>query len=157
MSLAGSYPQSQKDGSRRRHNHWDKYLKTSKTIILPLVLYECVTCSLTLMEECRLWVLENRMPRIIGPKRDEVRRDEKNYMRRSLLICTPNQTLFGWLMSRRMRREYHVALIVHRRVWCGNLRVTAHLDDQGACGRTTLKWIFRKLDWRVLSGLIWLE
>jgi len=47
------------------------------------------------MEECRLWVLENRMPRIIGPKRDEVRRDEKNYMRRSLLICTPNQTLFG--------------------------------------------------------------
>jgi hypothetical protein len=38
-------------------------------------------------------VFENRMPRKIGPKREEVEGDEKNYMR-SLLICTPNQILF---------------------------------------------------------------
>jgi hypothetical protein len=44
-----------------------------KTIILPLVLYECETWSLTLREEQRLWVFENRvLRRIFGPKRDEV-------------------------------------------------------------------------------------
>ena len=38
-----------------------------------VVLYGCETCSLTLSEEHRLRVFENRMPRrIFGPKRDEV-------------------------------------------------------------------------------------
>jgi hypothetical protein len=36
-------------------------------------------------------------------------------MTRSLIICTPNQILFGWLKSRRMRKEYHVALIGQRK------------------------------------------
>jgi len=44
---------------------------------VPLVLYEWGTWSLTLREESRLWVLENRMLRIIGPKRDEITGDEK--------------------------------------------------------------------------------
>jgi hypothetical protein len=44
-----------------------------KTIILPVVLYGCETWSLTLREEHRLRVFENRvLRRIFGPKRDEV-------------------------------------------------------------------------------------
>jgi hypothetical protein len=44
-----------------------------KTIILPVVLYGCKTWSLTLREEHRLRVFENRvLSRIFGPKRDEV-------------------------------------------------------------------------------------
>jgi hypothetical protein len=44
------------------------------TIILPVVLYGCETWSLTLREEHRLRVLENRvLRRIFGLKRDEVR------------------------------------------------------------------------------------
>jgi hypothetical protein len=44
-----------------------------KTIILPVVLYECETWSLTLREEHRLRVFENRvLRRIFVPKRDEV-------------------------------------------------------------------------------------
>jgi hypothetical protein len=44
-----------------------------RTIILPVVLYGCETWSLTLMEEHRLRVFENRvLRRIFGPKRDEV-------------------------------------------------------------------------------------
>ena len=44
-----------------------------RTIILPLVLYGCETLSLTLGEERRLRVFENRLVRrIFGPKRDEV-------------------------------------------------------------------------------------
>jgi len=44
-----------------------------RTIILPAVLYGCETWSLTLREERRLRVFENRMlRRVFGPKRDEV-------------------------------------------------------------------------------------
>jgi hypothetical protein len=44
-----------------------------KTVILPVVLYGCETWSLTLREEHRLRVFENRvLRRIVGPKRDEV-------------------------------------------------------------------------------------
>jgi hypothetical protein len=44
-----------------------------KTIILPVVLYGCETLSLTLREENRARVFENRvLRRIFGPKRDEV-------------------------------------------------------------------------------------
>jgi hypothetical protein len=48
-------------------------IRIYKTIILPLVLYGCETWSLTLREEHRLRVFENRVLwRIFGPKRDEV-------------------------------------------------------------------------------------
>jgi hypothetical protein len=41
--------------------------------ILPVVSYGCEAWSLTLREEHRLRVIENRVPRkIFGPKRDEV-------------------------------------------------------------------------------------
>jgi hypothetical protein len=48
-------------------------VKIYKTIILPVVLYGCEAWSLTLREEHRLRVFENRVLRsIFGPKRDEV-------------------------------------------------------------------------------------
>jgi hypothetical protein len=48
-------------------------IKIYKTTILPMVLYVYETWSLTLREEHRLRVFENRMlRRIFGPKRDEV-------------------------------------------------------------------------------------
>jgi hypothetical protein len=47
-----------------------------KIIILPVVLYGCETWSLTLKEEHRLRVFENRvLRRILGPKRDHVTGD----------------------------------------------------------------------------------
>jgi len=48
-------------------------IKICRNIILPVVLYGCETWMLTLREECRLGVFENRVLRnIFGPKRDEV-------------------------------------------------------------------------------------
>jgi hypothetical protein len=48
-------------------------IKTYRTIILPAVLYGCETWSLTLREERRLRVSENRvLRRIFGPKRREI-------------------------------------------------------------------------------------
>ena len=61
-----------------------------KTIIFPVVLYECETWSLTLREERRLRVFENRvLRRVFGPKRDEVTGNRENYIRRSLGIFNP--------------------------------------------------------------------
>jgi hypothetical protein len=48
-------------------------VKIYKTIILPVVLYGCETLPLTLREEHRLRVFENRvLRRIFGPKGNEV-------------------------------------------------------------------------------------
>jgi hypothetical protein len=46
-------------------------IKIYKTVILPLALYGCETSSLTLREERRLRVFENRGLRIFGRKREE--------------------------------------------------------------------------------------
>ena len=53
-----------------------KITKTHSTIIL-FVLYGCETWSLTLREERRLMVYENKVLRIFGPKRDEVIKEWK--------------------------------------------------------------------------------
>ena len=48
-------------------------IKIYRNVILPVVLYERETWSVTFREECRLKIFENRMlRRIFGPKRDEV-------------------------------------------------------------------------------------
>jgi len=48
-------------------------IKIHRTVILPVVLYGCETWSLTLRDERRLRVFENRvLRRVFGPKRDEV-------------------------------------------------------------------------------------
>ena len=48
-------------------------IKIYRNIILPVVLYRCETWSLTLREERRLRVFENKVLRtVLGPKRNEV-------------------------------------------------------------------------------------
>jgi hypothetical protein len=48
-------------------------IKIFKTIILPVALYGCEILSLTLSEEHKLRIIENRvLRRIFGPKRDGV-------------------------------------------------------------------------------------
>jgi hypothetical protein len=55
------------------HIYTSDTLRMYKTIILLVVLYGCETWSLTLREEHRLRMFENRMlRRIFGPKGDEV-------------------------------------------------------------------------------------
>jgi hypothetical protein len=51
-------------------------IKIQRTIILPDVVHGCATWSLTLREERRLRVFENRVLRsIFGAKRDKVKRE----------------------------------------------------------------------------------
>jgi hypothetical protein len=71
-------------------------VKIYKTIILPIVFYGCETWSLTLREEHRLKVFENRVLRgIFGPKRDEVTGDWRKLHNGSFIICTHHQILLG--------------------------------------------------------------
>jgi len=64
---------------------------------LLVVLYGCETWSLTLREERRLRVFENRvLRRIFGPKRDEVTGEwKKQLLMRSLMVCTAHPKFFG--------------------------------------------------------------
>ena len=71
-------------------------IKIYRTIIFTFVLYGCETKSLTLRYERRLRMFENRvLRRIFWPKGEEVTGKWKTYTRRSLVICTPHQILFG--------------------------------------------------------------
>jgi hypothetical protein len=93
----------------------DLKIKIYKTVILPVVLYECKTWSLTLREEHRLRVFEKRVLRkIFGPEREEDRswrklhNDELHSLYSSLNIVRV-------IKSRRMRWVGHVACMVERR------------------------------------------
>jgi len=51
-----------------------RILNIHRTIILSVVVYGCETLSLTMREECRIRVFENRvLSTIFGSKRDEIR------------------------------------------------------------------------------------
>ena len=82
-----------------------------RTIILPFVLYGCETWLLTLREECRLRMFENKvLRRIYGPKREwrKLHNEELND-----LYSSPNTV---WVIkSRRMRWTGHVAHMGERR------------------------------------------
>jgi hypothetical protein len=87
----------------------------SRTIILPVVPYGCETWSLTLREEHRLRVFENRvLRRIFGPKRDVVTgewRKLHNEERRDLYFSL---SIIRIIKSRRMRWAGHVARMGRR-------------------------------------------
>ena len=75
-----------------------------------VVLYGCETWSLTLREECKLRVFENRvLRRIFGPKRDEVTGEWRKLRNEELnnLYSPPN--IVRVMKSRRMRWAGHVA------------------------------------------------
>ena len=84
-------------------------IKVYRTIILP-VLYGCETWSLTLREERKLRVFENRvLRRIFGPRRDEVTKEWRSLHNeeRNDLYSSPN--IVRVIKSRKMRWAGHVA------------------------------------------------
>jgi hypothetical protein len=80
-----------------------------KTIILSVVLYGCETCYLTVREEHKLRVFENRvLRRIFRPKRDGVTGGWRKLHNEELhnLYSSPN--IIRIIKSRRMRWAGHV-------------------------------------------------
>jgi len=87
-------------------------IKVYRIVIFHVVLYGCGTWSLTLREERRLRVFENRVLRgIFGPKRDEVTGEWRKLHNEELndLCCSSN--IFRVITSRIRRWAGHVAFM----------------------------------------------
>ena len=95
-------------------------VKIYRTIILPTVLYGRETWSLTLREECRLRMFENRvLRRVFGPKRDEVTGEWGKLHTGELSDRYSLPNIVRVVKSRRMRWAGHVVHVgegrgVHR-------------------------------------------
>jgi len=127
-----------------------KKLKTKihRTIILPVVLYGCETWLLTLREECRLRMFENRvLRRIVGPERDVVKMEWSKLHTEELNDLYTSQIIVQVIKSR-MKWAGHVACMGRGKsytgFWWGTLREGDHLGDAGIDGRIILGWIFRR-------------
>jgi hypothetical protein len=84
--------------------------KIYKAIILPAVLYACDTWSLTLKEERKLRVFENRvLRRIFGANRDEVTGEWRKFHNGELHKFYSSPDIIRQIKSRRMRWAGHVA------------------------------------------------
>jgi len=103
--------------------------------IFPVVLYGCETWSLTLREERKLRVFENRVLwGIFGPRRDEVTGEWRGLHN---LYSSPN--IVRVIKSRRMRWAGHVVHMDEERgcigpLW-GNRREGDHWGDLGINGQ----------------------
>jgi hypothetical protein len=84
-------------------------VKIYKTVILPVVSYGCETWSLTLREEHRLSVFENRvLKRIFSPKWDEVTGEWRKTHNGELHNLYSSPDTITQIKSRRMRWAGHV-------------------------------------------------
>jgi hypothetical protein len=87
-------------------------MRIYKTIILPVVLYGCETWPLTIREEHKLMVFENRLlRRIFGLKRDEVTGGWRKLHNEELHDLYFLPSIITITKSRKMRWAGHVARI----------------------------------------------
>ncbi|KAJ4431782.1 hypothetical protein ANN_20387 [Periplaneta americana] len=81
-----------------------------KTVILPVILYSCETWTLTLREQQRLRVFENKVLRkIFGAKRDEVTGEWRKLHNAELHALYTSPDIIRNIKSRRLRWAGHVA------------------------------------------------
>jgi hypothetical protein len=148
-------------------------VKIYKTIILPVSLYGCETWSLTLREEHRLMVFENRvLRRIFGPTRDELTGEWRKLHSGELCNLYSSSDIIRQIKSRKMSSAGHVArrgevrnmyrvlvgkpkgkrpLGRPRRRWEGGIKM-----DLGEIGWGGMEWIHLAQDrdrWRALVKL----
>jgi hypothetical protein len=84
-------------------------IKIHKTIILPVVLYGYETLSLTLREEHRFRVFENRvLERIFGPKRDEMTGGWRKLHNEGLHGLYSSPSIVRVIKARRIKWAGHV-------------------------------------------------
>jgi hypothetical protein len=137
-------------------------IKIYRTIILPVVLYGCETWSLTLREEHRLRVFENRvLRRIFGPKGDEITGEWRKLHNEELNDLCSSPNIIRVIKSRRMRWAGHVARMGEGR---GAYRIlVGRPEGRRLLGRPRRRWEnnikmdLQEVGWGAWTGLIWLR
>jgi hypothetical protein len=114
-------------------------IKIYRTIILPVALYGFETWSLTLKEDRRLRVSENRVfRRIFGPKRNELTEEWRRLYNEELNDLHSPPIIILVIQSRIIRSTRHVARMgrgqVHTEFCWGNPREKDHLKEPGVDG-----------------------
>jgi hypothetical protein len=138
---------------------WNLKVKIYKTIILPVVLYGCETLSLTLREEHRLRVFENRVLRgIFGLKRDEVTGHWRKLHNGELHNLYSSPDIIRQIKPRRMRLAGHVAHIGEGRKVCralvGNPEGKRPLERPRHRWEDEIKMDLREIGW---GGVEWIH
>jgi hypothetical protein len=146
-------------------------IKIYKTVILPVVLYECETWSLTFGEDHRLTLFENSVLRkIFGPKREEdgsLRKLHNDELHDP--YSSPN--IVRVIKSRRMRWAGHVARMgegrgvyrvlvgrpegkrpLGRRRWEDNIKMD--LSEIGIDGANWIQLAQDKVQWRAFVNTV---
>jgi hypothetical protein len=136
----------------------DTKIRLYRILVLPVVLYGCETWSLTLREEQRLRVFENRvLRRIFGPKGDEETGEWRRLHNEELNDLYSSPDIIWVIKSRRMRWAGHVARMGEKR---GAYRVlVGRPEGRRPLGRHRRRWEDNiKMDPQdVGSGMDWIE
>ena len=144
---------------------WQGYPKNVKfkicTNSLPVVVYGCNDLSLTLREERRMRVFENRaLRRIFGPKTDEVTGQWKRLHTEDFYDLYNSPSIVRVTKSRTMRWTGRVARMVKRRgsyrIWVRKPKGKRPLGRPCCRWGITINFIFNKRN-RGWTGFIWLR
>jgi len=121
-------------------------------------MFGCETWLLTLREEHRLRVFENRVMSIFGPKRDEVIREWRKLHNEDLIHLYSSLSIVRVIKSSRMSWAGHVACMGERR---GVYRVlVGKPEGKRPLGRPRLRWEDNiKMDLQEVGcrGMDWIE
>ena len=121
-------------------------IKIYGTIILLVVLYGCETWSLTLKEERRLRVFENKvLRRVFEPKRDELTGEWRKLRNEELNNLFSSPSIIRVIKSRRLKWVRHVARMEERRS-AYRVLVEKHVGKK-PLERPRFRWIYNvKMD-----------
>jgi hypothetical protein len=133
-------------------------VKIYKTIILPVVLCECETQSLTVREEHRLRVLENRvLERIFEPKRDKITRKWRKSHNGELHNLYTHPIIIRQIKSKRMSWVGHMACMGEKRkvykVLMGKPKVKRLLGRMRHSWENGIKMDLWETRWK---GVVWI-
>jgi hypothetical protein len=111
-----------------------------KTIILPVVMYGYETWSLTLREEHRLRVYENRvLRRIFGPKKEDMTGEWRKLHNEELRDLCLSPSIIRIIESRRMRWAGYVARMVAKRN--AYRLLVGKPEGKRPLGRASQRWV----------------